>query len=452
MKTAILLVTGNSLPMAETLNKEITDSEVFTLEHFPGYTYISSLSDFVEESFDKYDTFIFIGALGICVRTIAPYVKDKHTDPAVVCVDSMGRHAISVLSGHIGQANKVTQDVAHILGAKPVISTLSDNSGLWALDTLGQEFGWEVLLSMSSSYYTNIEGIEGLEDEDDEDNTEDYDEEGEDDEDSIEDYDEEDEDDYDEEEDDDEEDDDEEDDDEDEDEEFFFQIERGTSYEQNTREFNFIINLFVNKYRTALLLEIRDEGTDYLERTRPNHVDVYYNYKDIDINNYKLLIIVSPFLHFHAEITSIQYVPKILHVGLGLAHDAPDFAEVFAQLAFGAPGRNTCAQAIKEIATIDVKRDEEVVKILQQLTNVRFYTAEELSQVEVPNPSAVVQKHMGTASVCEAAAILSSHHGVLYAEKFKGRSGKSTFAFAIVYPKVLLCVHFETRMCFCTQR
>ena len=75
---------------------------------------------------------------------LPPHVKDKHTDPAVICVDSMGRNAISVLSGHIGQANKITQDVAHILGANPVISTLSDNSGLWALDTLGQEFGWEV--------------------------------------------------------------------------------------------------------------------------------------------------------------------------------------------------------------------------------------------------------------------------------------------------------------------
>ena len=125
MKTAILLVTGNSLSLAETLHQEMNDSEIFTLEHFPGCTYISSLSDFIEENFDEYDAFIFICAMGICVRTIAPHVKDKHTDPAVICVDSMGRNAISVLSGHIGQANKITQDVAHILGANPVISTLT---------------------------------------------------------------------------------------------------------------------------------------------------------------------------------------------------------------------------------------------------------------------------------------------------------------------------------------
>ena len=413
MKTAILLVTGNSLSLAETLHQEMNDSEIFTLEHFPGCTYISSLSDFIEENFDEYDAFIFICAMGICVRTIAPHVKDKHTDPAVICVDSMGRNAISVLSGHIGQANKITQDVAHILGANPVISTLSDNSGLWALDTLGQEFGWEVLVGMSHAYYKNIELLDDDEEEES-DEGEDYNEEEEYGEDEDEEYDE----------------------DEDEDEieddnSIILQMRDGTNYNERTKEFNVIINLFVNKYRTALLLEIRDEGTDYLERTRPQHVDVYYHRSDMDLSQYKLLIIVSPFMFFDPAIAHIQFIPKILHVGLGLALDPPEFEELFVNLVVGAPGKNICGQAIKEVATIDVKRNVEVIKKLQKLVDVRFYTAEELSQVEVPNPSTTVQKYMGTPSVCEAAAILSSHHGVLYAEKFKGLSNKSTFAIAI---------------------
>lgn len=411
MKTAILLVTGNSLSLAETLHQEMNDSEIFTLEHFPGCTYISSLSDFIEENFDEYDAFIFICAMGICVRTIAPHVKDKHTDPAVICVDSMGRNAISVLSGHIGQANKITQDVAHILGANPVISTLSDNSGLWALDTLGQEFGWEVLVGMSHAYYKNIEL---LDDEYGEDEDEEYDE------DEDEEYDEDEDEEYDEDEDEIED-----------DNSIILQMRDGTNYNERTKEFNVIINLFVNKYRTALLLEIRDEGTDYLERTRPQHVDVYYHRSDMDLSQYKLLIIVSPFMFFDPAIAHIQYIPKILHVGLGLALDPPEFEELFVNLVVGAPGKNICGQAIKEVATIDVKRNVEVIKKLQKLVDVRFYTAEELSQVEVPNPSTTVQKYMGTPSVCEAAAILSSHHGVLYAEKFKGISKKSTFAIAI---------------------
>ena len=428
MKTAILLVTGNSLSLAETLHQEMNDSEIFTLEHFPGCTYISSLSDFIEENFDEYDAFIFICAMGICVRTIAPHVKDKHTDPAVICVDSMGRNAISVLSGHIGQANKITQDVAHILGANPVISTLSDNSGLWALDTLGQEFGWEVLVGMSHAYYKNIELLDDEEEEEESDEGEDYNEEEEYGEDEDEEYDEDEEEEYDEDE--------EEEYDEDEEEieddnSIILQMRDGTNYNERTKEFNVIINLFVNKYRTALLLEIRDEGTDYLERTRPQHVDVYYHRSDMDLSQYKLLIIVSPFMFFDPAIAHIQFIPKILHVGLGLALDPPEFAELFVNLVVGAPGKNICGQAIKEVATIDVKRNVEVIKKLQKLVDVRFYTAEELSQVEVPNPSTTVQKYMGTPSVCEAAAILSSHHGVLYAEKFKGLSNKSTFAIAI---------------------
>ena len=420
MKTAILLVTGNSLSLAETLHQEMNDSEIFTLEHFPGCTYISSLSDFIEENFDEYDAFIFICAMGICVRTIAPHVKDKHTDPAVICVDSMGRNAISVLSGHIGQA-KITQDVAHILGANPVISTLSDNSGLWALDTLGQEFGWEVLVGMSHAYYKNIELLDDDEEEES-DEGEDYNEEEEygEDEDEEEEYDEDEEEEYDEDEEEIED-----------DNSIILQMRDGTNYNERTKEFNVIINLFVNKYRTALLLEIRDEGTDYLERTRPQHVDVYYHRSDMDLSQYKLLIIVSPFMFFDPAIAHIQFIPKILHVGLGLALDPPEFEELFVNLVVGAPGKNICGQAIKEVATIDVKRNVEVIKKLQKLVDVRFYTAEELSQVEVPNPSTTVQKYMGTPSVCEAAAILSSHHGVLYAEKFKGLSNKSTFAIAI---------------------
>ena len=56
----------------------------------------------VGSQWKQFDAFVFIGAMGICVRTIAPYIKDKHEDPAVVCVDSLGMNVISVLSGHIG--------------------------------------------------------------------------------------------------------------------------------------------------------------------------------------------------------------------------------------------------------------------------------------------------------------------------------------------------------------
>lgn len=103
---------------------------------------LTKLGDFNEEFFSKSQAIVFIGALGVCVRMIAPYIRDKYTDPAVVCVDSVGRNVISVLSGHIGGANLICSEVAHVIGGHPVITTQSDNTGYWALDTLSQRFGW----------------------------------------------------------------------------------------------------------------------------------------------------------------------------------------------------------------------------------------------------------------------------------------------------------------------
>lgn len=90
------------------------------------------------------EAIVFVGALGICVRKILPKVCDKHTDPAVICIDTTGQYVIPVLSGHIGGANSLARDIARIIGAKEIITTQSDNCCLWALDTLPQRFGWRM--------------------------------------------------------------------------------------------------------------------------------------------------------------------------------------------------------------------------------------------------------------------------------------------------------------------
>jgi precorrin-4 C11-methyltransferase len=91
---------------------------------------------------EEFGAWVFIGAMGICVRAIAPWVKDKLHDPAVVCIDSLGRQVISVLSGHVGGANELTRHIATTLGAMPVITTQTDEAGLWPLDLLGEKYGW----------------------------------------------------------------------------------------------------------------------------------------------------------------------------------------------------------------------------------------------------------------------------------------------------------------------
>ena len=82
-----------------------------------------SLPAWTERMFQKMDAILFVGACGIAVRSIAPYVKSKKTDPAVLCMDEQGKFVISLLSGHIGGANELTEEVAAVTGAVPVITT-----------------------------------------------------------------------------------------------------------------------------------------------------------------------------------------------------------------------------------------------------------------------------------------------------------------------------------------
>ena len=300
----------------------------------------------VSKEWKKHDAFIFIGAMGICVRTIAPFVNDKHEDPAVVCVDSLGTNAISVLSGHIGGANDLTREISAILGAREVITTQSDNAGLWALDTFAERFNWAIA---------------------------------------------------------------------------------------SDDDMNKCIYAFVNREPTALLMEICDEGTDYLEKTLPEHVTVVKSLEEVDPKKFKLVILVTPYnLCVPYGVLELHFVPMIASLGFGLASHPNDYEDIHDEIdeAMSQIGVLPC---YKRYCTIDVKQDEEFCAMLvddlgEELV---FYTAEQLAKVEVPNPSTTVQKHVGTPSVCEAAAILGANNGKLIVPKVKGRNW--TAALAIDY-------------------
>ncbi len=104
-------------------------------------TVSGSLSEWTGQQFAACDGLIFIGAAGIAVRLIAPYLKDKLTDPAVIVVDESGQFAISLLSGHVGGANRLTEWTAEILNAVPVVTTASDVRGRTAIDVWAVEHG-----------------------------------------------------------------------------------------------------------------------------------------------------------------------------------------------------------------------------------------------------------------------------------------------------------------------
>lgn len=289
----------------------------------------------VAEYWNRYQAFIFIGAMGICVRTIAPLLKDKHTDPAVVCIDSLGRHVIAVASGHIGGANDLAIDLAHKIGAEPVITTLSDNLDLWALDALAPRFGWT----------------------------------------------------------------------------------------QNFVDCNAAIALFVSGKPTALLLTVRDRGTDWMEENLPDNVTVFRNLDEIRLNDFALLIAVTPQLPNSLPIPCLHYIPRVLTLGIGLAHNAGPAETVIEQMKSVLREQGIEPEAIATYATIEEKRNEPVVKLLQERRNdVVFYSKEQLKQVTVPNPSATVAKYMDTPSVAEAAAMLAADNETLLLTKQKGEN------------------------------
>lgn len=126
----------------ETCSGYVQEKFLDTCHEVPGLIPVrQTVYEWTREQFTEADGLIFIGAAGIAVRAIAPYLKDKKTDPAVVVVDEKGTWAISLLSGHAGGANRLTKTVAGILAGTAVITTATDVEGKAAIDVFAVEAG-----------------------------------------------------------------------------------------------------------------------------------------------------------------------------------------------------------------------------------------------------------------------------------------------------------------------
>lgn len=97
-----------------------------------------SLQDWTSVQFEAMDGIIFIGAAGIAVRAIAPFVKDKRLDPAVLVIDEKGEYIIPILSGHIGGANELAKMIGECIGGTPVITTATDIHHTFAVDVFAK--------------------------------------------------------------------------------------------------------------------------------------------------------------------------------------------------------------------------------------------------------------------------------------------------------------------------
>ena len=103
-----------------------------------------NVDEWTRTQFAWADSIIFVGACGIAVRHIAPYIRSKKTDPAVLAVDECGLFVISLLSGHLGGANELTQVIAEILGATPVVTTATDLHHRFAVDVFARKNGCDI--------------------------------------------------------------------------------------------------------------------------------------------------------------------------------------------------------------------------------------------------------------------------------------------------------------------
>lgn len=165
MKIGILALTAGgrdlAYQVASKYNQKGRQADVYLPEHMrkelqpPTFFYRERLSELVPALFNQYQGLVFIMAAGIVVRLIGPLVKDKKTDPAIIVMDQKGQFVIPILSGHLGGANSLSGELAHLLGAAAVITTATDVLGKTAPDELARKYHltiepWENLAKLNS--------------------------------------------------------------------------------------------------------------------------------------------------------------------------------------------------------------------------------------------------------------------------------------------------------------
>jgi cobalt-precorrin 5A hydrolase len=161
---AIWAITPNGLTLGQNICQKVSGTRLFVPETLAGDPQLSpeailnlefpkeasldrecrtivfkKLSESLSQQFARFSAHIFIFSTGIAVRMLAPLIQSKTTDPAVIVLDDKGIHAISLLSGHLGGANRLTREISTLINARPVITTATDINKLPSIDMLARE-------------------------------------------------------------------------------------------------------------------------------------------------------------------------------------------------------------------------------------------------------------------------------------------------------------------------
>lgn len=143
---SILCFTEQGAALTQKLCTQLTQKKIAAEGHSikPGFGLpaASDLYEWTKERFSSSQVILFIGAAGIAVRAIAPFLQHKTVDPAVLVADDTGKFVISLLSGHMGGANQWANQLAEMMGAIPVITTATDRNGVFAVDQFAKENGF----------------------------------------------------------------------------------------------------------------------------------------------------------------------------------------------------------------------------------------------------------------------------------------------------------------------
>ena len=203
---------------------------------------------------------------------------------------------------------------------------------------------------------------------------------------------------------------------------------------ESSESMNKTMALFVNNKPTALLLDIKDKGTQNLEKTVPDFVTVFYSENDIDFSEFELFIAVS-YKVYEAVIPSLFFIPKVLSLGSGCSKqlDSQLFEDRLKQ---ELASRNIHFSAIKNFGSIDIKANQQAYLDFAKNNEIPFstFTNEEIDTVTVPNPSEMVQSKIGVDGVSESTAILLSGNNTILIEKQKihlDTGEKFTFSVAV---------------------
>ena len=152
MRTIIITFTHDGMKVAKKAAQSMKDDMNVDIychsrcaDNYDNVISFDSVGRVIREQFMNCDRILFICAAAIAVRTLAPYIKSKVTDPAVLVADEQGRFLISLLSGHLAGANEWCSQLSCKIGAVPVITTATDARGVFAVDMFAKENNMRIL-------------------------------------------------------------------------------------------------------------------------------------------------------------------------------------------------------------------------------------------------------------------------------------------------------------------